>query len=84
MPSFYNSYYRLGAKRMTTKPIGTNTMMAAALLAITVVGRASVDEVVRRNQVANESRQRLSMLFLEVGKLDFEPFVGQQLNLSPF
>jgi hypothetical protein len=72
MPSFSNSYYRLGAKRMTTK------------LAITVVGRASVDEVVRRNQVANESRQRLSMLFLEVGKLDFEPFVGQQLNLSPF
>jgi hypothetical protein len=53
-------------------------------LAITVVGRASVDEVVRRNQVANESRQRLSMLFLEVGKLDFEPFVGQKWNLSPF
>jgi hypothetical protein len=28
--------------------------------------------------------QSSSMLFLEVCKLDFEPLVGQQLNLSPF
>ena len=40
---------------MTTKLIGTNAMMAAALLAITVVGRASVDEVARWNQVATDA-----------------------------
>ena len=40
---------------MTTKLIGTNAMMATALLAITVVGRASVDEVARWNQVATDA-----------------------------
>ena len=55
MPSVSNSNYRLGAKRMTTKLIGINAMMAAALLAITVVGRASVDEVARWNQVATDA-----------------------------
>ena len=55
MPSVSNSNYRLGAKRMTTKSIGTNAMMAAALLAITVVGRASVDEVARWNQIATDA-----------------------------
>jgi hypothetical protein len=41
MPSISNSNYRLGAKRLTIRSI------AVALLAVTVVGRASVDEVVR-------------------------------------
>ena len=40
---------------MRTKLIGTNAMMATALLAITVVGRASVDEVARWNQVATDA-----------------------------
>ena len=40
---------------MTTKSIGTNAIMAAALLAIIVVGSASVDEVVRWNQVATDA-----------------------------
>ena len=55
MPSVSNSNYRLGAKRLTIKSIGINAMMAAALLAITVVGRASVDEVARWNQVATDA-----------------------------
>jgi PAP2 superfamily len=55
MPSVSNSNYRLGPKRMRTKLIGTNAMMATALLAITVVGRASVDEVARWNQVATDA-----------------------------
>ena len=55
MPSASNSNYRLGAKRLTIKLVGINAMMAAALLAITVVGRASVDEVARWNQVATDA-----------------------------
>ena len=41
MPSVSNSNYRLGAKRLTIKSIGTNVMMAAALLVITVASRVS-------------------------------------------
>jgi hypothetical protein len=55
VPSASNSNYRLGAERLTIKLVGINAMMAAALLAITVVGRASVDEVVRWNQVATDA-----------------------------
>jgi membrane-associated phospholipid phosphatase len=55
MPSIYNSNDRLGAKRLTVRSIGSNAVMAAALLAITVVGRASVDEVARWNQVATDA-----------------------------
>ena len=55
MPSISNSNYRLGAKRLTARSIGINAMMAAALLAVTVVGRASVDEVARWNQVATDA-----------------------------
>jgi membrane-associated phospholipid phosphatase len=49
MPSISNSNYRLGAKRLTIRSI------AVALLAVTVVGRASVDEVVRWNKVATDA-----------------------------
>jgi membrane-associated phospholipid phosphatase len=49
MPSISNSNYRLGAKRLTIRSI------TVALLAITVVARASVDEVVRWNQVATDA-----------------------------
>ncbi len=49
MPSVSNSNYRVGAKRLTIRPI------TVALLAITVVARASVDEVVRWNQVATDA-----------------------------
>ena len=55
MPSVSNSNYRLGAKRLTIKSIGINAMMATALLAITFVGRASVDEVARWNKVATDA-----------------------------
>ena len=55
MPSASNSNYRLGAKRLTIKLVGINALMAAALLTITVVGRASVDEVARWNQVATDA-----------------------------
>ena len=55
MPSASNSNCRLGAKRVRIKLVGINAMMAAALLAINVVARASVDEVVRWNQVATEA-----------------------------
>ena len=55
MPSISNSNYRLGAKRLTIRSIGINALIAAALLAITVVGRASVDEVARWNQVATDA-----------------------------
>ena len=55
MPSVSNCNPRLGTKRLPIKSIGINAMMAAALLAITVVGRASVDEVVRWNQVATDA-----------------------------
>ena len=55
MPSISNSNDRLGAKRLTVRSIGINAVMAAALLAITVVGRASVDEVARWNQVATDA-----------------------------
>ena len=50
MPSISNSNYRLGAKRLTTRSIAV-----ALLLAVTVVGRASVDEVVRWNKVATDA-----------------------------
>ena len=49
MPSISNSNYRLGAKHLTMRSI------AVALLAVTVVGRASVDEVVRWNKVATDA-----------------------------
>ena len=55
MPSASNSNCRLGAKRLRIKLVGINAMMAAALLAITVVGRASVDEVARWNQIATDA-----------------------------
>ena len=55
MPSVSNSNYRLGAKRLTVKSVGINAIMAAALLAITVVGRASADEVTRWNQIATDA-----------------------------
>ena len=55
MPSISNSNDRLGAKRLTVRSIGINAVMAAALLAITVVGRASVDEVARWNQLATDA-----------------------------
>jgi hypothetical protein len=55
MPSASNSNYRFGAKRLTIESVGINVMMAAALPAITVVGRASVDEVERWNQVATDA-----------------------------
>ena len=54
MPSISNSNYRLGAKHLTVRWIRINAM-AAALLAITVAGRASVDEVARWNQVATDA-----------------------------
>ena len=50
MPSISNSNYRLGAKRLTIRSIAV-----ALLLAVTVVGRASVDEVVRWNKVATDA-----------------------------
>ena len=50
MPSVSNSNCWVGAKRLTIRPITT-----LALLAITVVARASVDEVVRWNQVATDA-----------------------------
>ena len=40
---------------MTKKLIGTKAIMAIALLAVTVVGRASVDEVARWNQIATDA-----------------------------
>jgi membrane-associated phospholipid phosphatase len=49
MPPVSNSNYWVGAKRLTIRSI------AVALLAVTVVGRASVDEVVRWNQVATDA-----------------------------
>src|SRR5262245_66679116 len=49
MPPVSNSNYRVGAKRLT---IGS---ISVALLAITGVDRASVDEVVRWNQVATDA-----------------------------
>ena len=55
MPSVSNSNYRLGAKRLTIRSIGTNAIIVAALLAITVAGRASVDEVARWNQIATDA-----------------------------
>ena len=55
MPSVSNSNYRLGATRLTIKSIGTNAMMAAALLVITVASRASADEVARWNQIATDA-----------------------------
>ena len=41
MPSVSNSNYRFGAKRLTRRSIGIKAMMATAVLAVTVVGRAS-------------------------------------------
>ena len=55
MPSASSSNSRLGAKRLRIKLVAINAMMAAALLAITVVGRASVDEVARWNQIATDA-----------------------------
>ena len=55
MPSDSNFNCRLGAKRLTIKLFGINALMAAGLLTITVVGRASVDEVARWNQVATDA-----------------------------
>ena len=55
MPSVSNSNYRLGAKRLTIKSIGTNAMMAAALLVITVASRVSADEVTRWNKIATDA-----------------------------
>jgi PAP2 superfamily len=49
MPPVSNSNYWVGAKRLTIRSI------TVALLAITVVARASVDEVVRWNQVATDA-----------------------------
>ena len=54
MPSASNSSYCFGAKCRTIRSIGIKAMMATALLAITVVGRASVDEVARWNQIATD------------------------------
>ena len=55
MPSVSNSNYRLGAKSLTIKSIGTNAMMAAALLVITVASRVSADEVTRWNKIATDA-----------------------------
>ena len=55
MPSISNSNCRLGAKRLRIKLVGINAMIAVALLAVDVVARASVDEVVRWNQVATDA-----------------------------
>ena len=55
MPSASNSNYCFGAKRRTIRSIGIKAIMAIALLAITVVGRASVDEVARWNQIATDA-----------------------------
>ena len=55
MPSASNSNYCFGAKRRTIRSIGIKAIMATALLAITVVGRASVDEVARWNQIATDA-----------------------------
>ena len=55
MPSVSNSNYRFGAKRLTIRSIGIKAMMATVVLAVTVVGRASVDEVARWNQVATDA-----------------------------
>ena len=55
MPSVSNSNYRFGAKPLTIRSIGIKAMMATAVLAVTVVGRASVDEVARWNQVATDA-----------------------------
>jgi len=49
MPPVSNSNFWVGAKRLTIRSI------TVALLAITVVARASVDEVVRWNQVATDA-----------------------------
>ena len=49
MPPVSNSNCWVGAKRLTIRSI------TVALLAITVVARASVDEVVRWNQVATDA-----------------------------
>jgi PAP2 superfamily len=54
MPSASNFNYRLGARRLKIRSIGINAIVAAAL-AIAVVGRASVDEVLRWNQVATDA-----------------------------
>ena len=55
MPSVSNSNYRLGAKRLTIRSIGTIAILAAALLAITVASRASADEVTRWNKIATDA-----------------------------
>ena len=55
MPSASNSNYCFGAKLRTIRSIGIKAIMAIALLAITVVGRASVDEVARWNQIATDA-----------------------------
>jgi hypothetical protein len=55
MPSVSNSNYRSGAKRPSVRSIGIKAIMGTALLAVTVVGRASVDEVARWNQIATDA-----------------------------
>jgi hypothetical protein len=56
MPFVSNSNYRLGAKVLTTRSIGTNAIIVALLMAITIAGsKASVDEVVRWNQIATDA-----------------------------
>ena len=55
MPSVSDSNYRFGAKRPTVRSLGTKAIIAIALLAVTVVGRASVDEVTRWNQIATDA-----------------------------
>ena len=55
MPSVSNSNYRFGAKRPTVRSIGIKAIMGTALLAVTVVGRASADEVTRWNKIATDA-----------------------------
>ena len=55
MPSVSNSNYRSGAKRPTVRSIGIKAIMGTALLAVTVVGRASADEVTRWNKIATDA-----------------------------
>ena len=61
MPSVSNSNYRLGGKRLMGKSVQTIATLAAALLAITVVSRASADEVTRWNKIATDASRSFAV-----------------------
>ena len=55
MPSVLIPIIASALSVLTIRSIGIKAMIAAALLAITVASRASVDEVTRWNQIATDA-----------------------------